>query len=245
VSTDLRGVVLKTDALGSLEAIAESLQREGIPIRLADVGDISKRDVTEAAVVKESEPLYAAVLGFNVKVLPDAEEEAENRKIPIFRENIIYHLIDDYLKWMRGEREAREKSVFERLTTPAKIKVLSGYVFRRAKPSIVGVEILAGRIRPRVRLVTVSGKELGEILQIQEKGEAISSAEAGKQVAISIDKPVVGRHFNEEDILYVEIPEGQARSLLRKFQDRLDPAELECLNELVEIMRKATPFWGA
>jgi translation initiation factor 5B len=245
VSTDVDGVVLKTDALGSLEAIAESLQREGIPIRLADVGDISKRDITEAAVVKESEPLYAAVLGFNVKVLPDAEEEAEDRKIPIFRESIIYHLIDEYLEWMRGEKEAREKSEFDRLTTPAKIKVLSGYVFRRAKPAIVGVEIIAGKIRPKVQLVTVEGKEVGEILQIQEKGEAISVAEAGKQVAISIDKPVVGRHFEEEDTLYAEIPEEHARRLLKKFQDRLDPSELKCLNELVEIMRKVTPFWGA
>ncbi len=245
VSTNVDGVVLKTDALGSLEAIAESLQNEGIPIRLADVGDISKRDITEAAAVKESEPLYAAVLGFNVKILQDAEEEAENRKVPIFREVIIYHLIDEYLKWMRAEKEAREKHEFERLTAPAKIKVLPGYVFRKAKPAIVGVEILAGKIKPKVRLVTVEGKEVGEILQIQEKGEAISSAEAGKQVAVSIDKPVVGRQFNEGDTLYVGVPEEHASRLQKKFQDRLDPAELECLNELIEIMRKATPFWGA
>jgi len=46
VVTDVEGVILKTDALGSLEAIAEILKRENVPIRLADVGDISKRDVT-------------------------------------------------------------------------------------------------------------------------------------------------------------------------------------------------------
>ncbi len=245
VSTNIDGVILKTDALGSLEAIAESLQNEGIPIRVADVGDISKRDVTEAAVVKESEPLYAAVLGFNVKVLQDAAEEAEDRKVPIFREAIIYHLIDEYMKWMRAEKEAREKHEFEKLTSPAKIKVLPGYVFRKAKPAIVGVEVLAGKIKPKERLVTVEGKELGEILQIQEKGEAISSAESGKEVAVSIDKPVVGRHFDAGDTLFVGVPEEHASILQKKFLDRLDPAEIECLNELVEIMRKTTPFWGA
>lgn len=245
VSMDIDGVILKTDTLGSLEAIAESLQRESIPLRLADVGDISKRDVAEATVVKEKEPLYAAILGFNVKILPDAAEEAEDRRIPVFREKIIYHLIDEYLKWMQEEKEAREKNEFDRLTRPAKVKVLSGYVFRKAKPAIVGVDVLAGKIQPKVKLVTVDGKEVGEVLQIQEKGEAISSAEAGKQVAISIDKPVVGRHFNEEDTLYVEVPEEHVKRLLAKFQDRLDPAELECLNELIEIMRKTTPFWGS
>jgi len=245
VSTNINGVILKTDTLGSLEAIAENLQRENIPIRLADVGDISKRDIAEAAVVKENEPLYAAVLGFNVKILPDAIEEAENRKIPVFREKIIYHLVDEYLKWMRQEKEAREKTEFDKLTRPGKVKVLSGYIFRKAKPAIVGVEVLAGKIQPRARLITSDGKGVGEILQIQEKGEAISSAEVGKQVAISMDKPVVGRHFNEEDILYVEVPEDHVKKLLSKFQDRLNQDELDCLNEYIEIMRKTTPFWGS
>jgi len=244
VQTDVDGIVLKTDALGSLEAIAESLERNGIPIRLADVGDVSKRDVTEAEVVKESEPLYGAVLAFNVRVLPDAEEEAHNRKVPIFHRNIIYHLIDEYLEWMRGEKEAQERSEFERLIKPAKIKIIPGYVFRRAKPAIVGVEVLAGKIKPRVPLVNREGKEIGEILQIQERGEPISLAEAGKQVAVSIDKPVVGRHFEEADILYVGVPEPHARNLLTKFQNRLDPGELEALNELAEIMRKSIPFWA-
>jgi translation initiation factor 5B len=245
VSTDVDGIILKTDALGSLEAIAESLQRNGVPIRLADVGDVSKRDITEAAVVKGNEPLYGAVLAFNVRLLPDAKEEAENRKVPVFQRNIIYHLTDDYLRWMRSEKEARERGAFERLTKPAKLKVLSGYVFRRAKPAIVGVEVLAGKIKPRTRLVNKEGNEIGVILQIQDKGEAISLAEAGKQVAVSIDKATVGRQFNEEDILYVSIPESHASKLLSEFQHRLDSAEVECLNELVEIMRKNAPFWGA
>ena len=245
ISTGVNGIVLKTDTLGSLEAIAESLKRNGIPIRLADVGDVSKRDVTEAGVVEENEPLYGVILAFNVKIMPDAEEEAENRKIPVFRHNIIYQLIDEYLTWVRNEREARERSEFETLVKPAKIKVLSGYVFRRAKPAIVGVEVLAGKIKPRLRLVTKDGKEIGTILQIQDRGEAISSAEMGMQVAVSIDKPVVGRHFDEGDTLYVSVPEPHAKKLLKKFQDRLDPSEIEALNELIEIMRKASPFWAA
>jgi translation initiation factor 5B len=40
IATDLDGVVLKTDALGSLEAIADSLKRNNIPIKVADVGDV-------------------------------------------------------------------------------------------------------------------------------------------------------------------------------------------------------------
>ncbi|MEM2728596.1 MAG: translation initiation factor IF-2, partial [Candidatus Bathyarchaeia archaeon] len=120
ISTEIDGVVLKADALGSLEAIAESLSRNGVPIRLADVGDVSKRDVTEAMIVKEKEPLYGVVLAFNVKILPDAEEEAKAHNIPIFWKNVIFHLTDEYLKWMKSMKEERERSEFERLIKPAK-----------------------------------------------------------------------------------------------------------------------------
>ncbi|MGQ9461144.1 MAG: translation initiation factor IF-2 [Candidatus Bathyarchaeaceae archaeon] len=245
ITTDIDGVVLKTDALGSLEAIAESLRRNNVPIRLADVGDVSKRDVTEAVVVKEREPFYGAVLVFNVKVLPDAEEEAKNRGIAIFQHNIIYHLIDDYLQWVKSEKEAQLKEEFGRLVKPGKIKLLPGYVFRRAKPAIVGVEVLAGQIKPKWTLVREDGQDVGEIMQIQDRGQAISEANVGMQVAVSLNKPVVGRHIHENDILYVKVPEEHAKILLTKFQDHLSHKELEALNEFVETMRRKSPFWAA
>ncbi len=236
VSTEIEGVVLKADALGSLEAIVESLSRNGVPVRLADVGDVSKRDVTEAIIVKEKESLYGVILAFNVKVLPDAEEEAKNHGVPIFRHNIIYHLVDEYLKWMKSEKESRERSEFDGLVKPAKIRVLPGYIFRRSKPAIVGVEVLAGQIKPKVHLMTSDGKDIGEILQIQFKGETLSYAEVGKQVAISIDRSIVGRHFNEGDALYVLVPEQHAKVLLTKFRDKLSVEEIETLNEIISAM---------
>lgn len=246
IATDIDGVVLKADTLGSLEAIAESLKRNGVPVRLTDVGDVSKRDITEATVVKEHEPLYGVVLAFNVKVLPDAKEEATVRNIPLFSENIIYRLIDSYVQWIKTQREAKLEREFERLVKPGKIRIMEGYVFRRAKPAIVGVEVLAGRIKPKYTLVREEdGKEIGEIQQIQEKGEALPEARQEMQVAISIDKPMVGRHIFEKDVLYVKVPEHHAKELLTKFMDRLTIEEQKALNEYVNLMRKKIPFWAA
>jgi len=221
------------------------LKRNNVPIRLADVGDVSKRDVTEAVVVRENEPFYGVILAFNVKILPDAEEEAKNRGIPIFRHNIIYNLVDDYTEWLRREREAKMRVELDKLVKPGKIRILPGYVFRKAKPAIVGVEVLAGQIRPKYPLTKQDGSDVGEILQIQDQGEAIKEAKAGMQVAISLNKPVVGRHIEEGDILYVKVPEAHAKVLLTKFREALSGGELEALNEYVELMRKRFPFWGA
>jgi translation initiation factor 5B len=245
VTTDINGVVLKTDALGSLEAIAEILKRENIPIRLADVGDVSKRDITEATAVKDREPLYGVILAFNVKILPDAQEEAKNRRIVVFQRNIIYHLIDDYTQWLKSEQEMLMLKEFDKLLKPAKMKFLPGYVFRRARPAVIGVEILAGQIKPKIPLVNENSGDLGEIMQIQDRGEAISEAKSGMQVAISMEKPVVGRHINEGDIIYVKVPESHAKTLLSTFQARLSSEELDALNELVNIMRRKSQFWAA
>jgi translation initiation factor 5B len=246
IATDMNGIVLKADTLGSLEAIADILKKDGVPIRLADVGDISKRDIVEASIVKVEEPLYGVILAFNVKLLPDAQEEASNRGIHVFQEKIIYHIIENYLTWFKGQKEAKTEQEFEKIVTPAKIQVLEGYVFRKAKPAIFGVEVLAGRIRPKNVLIrAANGEEIGELQQIQDKGKALSEAQRGMQVAISMDKPIVGRHIFEKDVLYVKIPEQDAKALLTTFMDQLTTEEQEALNEYVDMMRKKIPFWAA
>jgi translation initiation factor 5B len=244
VSTDKLGVVLKTDTLGSLEALIESLKARDIQIRLADIGDVSRRDVVEAISVKYEEPLYGAILAFNVKVLPDAEREAYDQRIPIFLNDIIYNLMDDYVKWMESEREIKARREFEDLVQPGKIQVLDGFVFRRAKPAIFGVRVLSGVIEPNREMINAEDHKLGRITQIQESGDPVSSAEEGSEVAVSMPRPVFGRHIKEKDVLYVDIPERDIRKLREKFASRLTENALNVLMELVEIKRKKDPIWA-
>jgi translation initiation factor 5B len=246
IVTETEGVVLKADTLGSLEAIAEILRQNKVQIRIADVGDVSKRDVIEAAVVKSREPLAGVILSFGVKILPDAEEEAAASDVKIFKEPIIYNLIDNYLEWLRLKRESRIEQEFEKLIKPGKVLVMAGFVFRRAKPAIFGVEILGGQLKPRSALIRADGGEdIGEVQQIQDKGKALSEAKKGMQVAVSMDKPIVGRHVFEKDILYVKVPEPDAKVLMSTYLEKLSEDEQEVLREYTEVMRKKVPFWGA
>jgi translation initiation factor 5B len=245
IATDVKGIVLKADTLGSLEAIAEILKQNSVPIRIADVGDVSKRDVVEASVVKSHEPLFGAVLAFGVRILPDAEEEAAEAGVKIFKEQIIYNLIDNYLEWLKSKREAKNEQEFEKLVKPGKILVLEGYVFRRAKPAIFGVEILGGYLKPKYSLIRAEDSaDIGEVQQIQDKGKAVSEAKQGMQVAVSMDKPIVGRHVFEKDVLYVKVSEHDAKALLTTHLDKLTEAEQEVLKEYTEQMRKKIPFWA-
>jgi len=245
IAKEIDGVIVKADTLGSLEAMAEILKANNVQVRIADVGDISKRDVIEASVVKTHDPLSGAVLAFGVKTLPDAEQEAAASNIPIFKEPIIYNLIDKYLEWVKDKRESKSEAEFDVLVKPGKVTVLPNCIFHRAKPAVFGVEIQGGRLKPRVSLLRAQdGSDLGEIQQIQDKGKAISEAKVGAQVAISMDKPVAGRHVFERDVLYVKVPEKDAKSLLTTHLDDLTSEEQDVLKEYVNMMRKKIPFWA-
>ncbi|MGD2142111.1 MAG: translation initiation factor IF-2, partial [Candidatus Bathyarchaeota archaeon] len=244
ISTDNVGIILKTDTLGSLEALTESLKAKNIPIRLADIGDISRREVMEALAVKHDEPLYGVILAFNVKPLPDAEKEAQHQKIHIFNNDIIYNLMDDYITWMEEEREAKARKEFESLVKPGKIEVMDGFVFRRAKPAIFGVRVLEGSITSHSTLVNIEGERVGAITQIQDSGEAIPQASEGQEVAISMPQPIVGRHIKERDVLFVDVPEKHTKLLREKFTGRLTAGAIDALRELTEIKRKKDPIWA-
>jgi len=244
VQTDNVGIILKTDTLGSLEAIVESLRQKEVPIRIADIGDVSRRDVVEAMSVKYEEPLYGAILAFNVKILPDAEREAHDNKIQVFWNDIIYNLMDDYVRWMEEEREAKARKEFDVLVKPGKIEIMDGYVFRRAKPAIFGAKVLGGQITPNVNMINVEGSRIGRISQIQDRGEAISRADEGQEVAVAMPQPIVGRHIKERDVMYVDIPERHAKQLRTKFAGRLTEKQAEALKELVELKRKTDVLWA-
>ena len=245
IAIEIDGVIVKADTLGSLEAMAEILKANNVQVRIADVGDISKRDVIEASVVKAHEPLVGAILAFGVKTLPDAQEEAAANSIPIFNQPIIYNLIDAYLAWAKGKREAKHEAEFEALVKPGKAMILPGCIFRRAKPAIFGVEIVRGRLKPKYELMRAKdSSDLGEVQQIQDQGKPVSEAAVGVQVAVSMDKPIVGRHVFEKDILYVKVPEHDAKALLTTHLDDLTAEEQEALREYVALMRKKIPFWA-
>ncbi len=239
------GVVVKADTLGALEALIAMLRGGDVPIYSADVGDISRRDVVDAETMKGEAPVRAVVIGFNVKVLKAAEEKAKETGIPIFQGDVIYRLVEEYESWASEELEREKRRELDKVTRAGKIKILPGYVFRSSKPAIVGIEVLAGMIKNSYGLMNEHGKAVGTIKGIQEKGENLGEAIMGMQVAVSIDGVVVGKHIQENDVLYTDIGEGDARLIADKYKDYLAEGEGIALDEIKEIKKRENPFWAA
>jgi translation initiation factor 5B len=244
IQTESNGIILRCDTIGSIEAITELLKKENIPVRSADLGNITRRDILSASAVREKDRYLGVVLGFNVKVLEEAEKEAYERRIKIFNEKIIYNLVRNYSEWVTYERVHEDSIIFNEIPPICKFQFLKGYVFRRNNPAVFGAEILIGKLRQKISVVNEKGKKIGVIHQIQNEGKNLEVADKGTQVALSIKGPTIGRQINEGDIFYTDLNSKEARFLLERFSNRLNEEEQEVFNFILSKKREIDPAFG-
>ena len=244
VELDEEGVVIKADTLGGLEALASELRERGIPVRHAGIGPVNKRDLRAAEAA--GEPLQQVILTFCTPVLADVEVELADAECEVkhIGSDIIYHTLQQFEEW----REVREAELKEtqrgQLVHPGRILVLKDHTFRRNNPAVVGIRVLAGRIHVGQRLMKQDGQRLGKVKSIRTGDHSLKEASQGDEVAISVSGVTVGRQFDEEDVLLVDIPASHVRPLQKG--GGLTDVEIEVLDELIALHRKDEDdrFWG-
>jgi len=233
------GVAIYADTLGGLEALAFECRESQIPVHESGVGPVGRPTILRMALVKD--PTHRAVLAFNVPILPDAQPEGEASPVRVFRNDVMYRVIEEYTKWREERQRALRAQLRSEVVHPAKFEVLRGFVFRASKPAILGIKVLGGTLRPGVRLMHLNGVEVGVLRSLQRENEKVTEAEENDELAASIEGAVVGRNLKEGDVLLVDLPESAARTLRAR---PLTPRETEILEEVVRLHRGEHPFWG-
>ncbi|NIP34610.1 MAG: translation initiation factor IF-2, partial [Thermoplasmata archaeon] len=208
-----QGLTVLADAVGSLEGIAFELKEAGIPITRAEIRNVSRKDVVEVST--NPDPLFRVVMAFNVDILPDAEDELLKTDVKLISGAVVYKLVEDYQEWVADKKEELDAERRTDYIHPGKFLVLPDHVFRVSKPAIVGVRVLAGRLRVGQPILRPDGRELGKIKSIRSGDDTIKEVRQGAEVAVAITQVTVGRQIKVEDVLYVDVPEGHARALLR------------------------------
>ncbi len=240
IHLDEQGIIIKADTIGSLEALIKESRDNGIEIRKAEIGHVSKRDITEAEATTDF--LQKVIFAFNVRLLPEAKEELSKTQVAVFNKDVIYTILEDYEDWHAKTKQSLEKARRETFVHPGMMKILPDCIFRVSHPAIVGVRVLSGRIKQDIKLVKDDGRSIGRIKGIQSQNQSVTEAKQGEEVAISIDGITVGRQIKAEDILYTDIPEEDAKKL--KDMDVLNIDEKDVLEKIINIKRKTEKFWG-
>ncbi|MDC0056423.1 translation initiation factor IF-2 [Deltaproteobacteria bacterium] len=239
--TDEEGVVLKSDTLGGLEALAFELKKLDVPIRLATIGQVNKRDLLTAQNAKD--PLHRIILAFSTSAVNEIGESlrAEDSLVKLLEGEIIYHIIERLEEWNEETKRKVEEASRESLVYPGKILIMQDHIFRRSNPAVVGIRVLAGRIHVGQYLMKEDGTSIGRVKSLRSGEDSMQQATQGEEVACAIRGATVGRGIDEQDVLLVDVPESHARRL-KKLE--MTVQEEEVLEQLVALHRKQDHFWG-
>jgi translation initiation factor IF-2 len=187
-------IVLKADAQGSIEPIVKSLEELGdedlkVQILRKGTGNITESDIMLAVASS------AIVVGFQVEVDAAAQRSAEAEGVDVRRYDIIYKLIDDIDKALKG------------LLEPTYQDVVIGHAEVRAifkiprKGNIAGSYVLDGQVtRNALARIRRNGDEVydGKIASLKRFTEDVREVAAGYECGIGLE---AFNNFQEGDII--------------------------------------------
>jgi len=243
IKTEKKGIIIKADSLGSLEALLTLLKENHIPVVKAGIGIIDKTDIISAKANLEINELDAVVAGFNVKIKDDAKQLSKEEKIKVITDDVIYKLIENLVEERKKKAKEIEKRRLMELTTLCKIKILHQHIFRNSSPAIFGVNVEGGKLKSGTTFINNQEEKIGRIKNIQSENKSVQEATEGMEVAVSIPGINFERVLKETEILYSDISESQFRKF-KKNKDLLSENEKKILQELSEIKRKKKDDWG-
>ncbi|MCJ7717226.1 MAG: translation initiation factor IF-2, partial [Anaerolineales bacterium] len=196
VEEELR-LIIKADVQGSLEPIVSSVsdlksggeQDIGVKVIHAGTGNISNDDVMLASTTK------SIIIGFNVGPDSGARKLADAEGISIRKYKIIYHLIEDIEKALKGMLEPVEKKILV-----GRALVLA--VFPSGKfDQVAGCRIETGEIHRKAKIrVLREGKIAfeGDIASLKHHQDDVNEVREGFECGIGLKG---FSSFKEGDVL--------------------------------------------
>jgi translation initiation factor 5B len=204
---------------------------------------VNKKDILLAK--SASDPLQKVILGFSTKAnTSDVAQQLEDDEgdVKFISGPIIYHIMDAFEEWQDASKALIEEEQRESIVYPGKVLFLKDHTFRAKGPAIVGMRVLGGRIHVGQRLMKLDGTPVGQVKSLRTRAsEDVKEAMQGDEVAVAVQGPTVGRHIEELDQFYVDVPERHVKRLKKV---DLSPVEEEILEEIVSLHRKDNHFWG-
>ncbi len=240
IKTDKKGIIIKADSLGSLEALITLLKENNIKFVKAGIGEINKSDILSGKANQEIDPVDAIVVGFNVGI---SEEVKELYGVKVLTEEVVYKLLESLQDWRAEKTREIEKERLMELAKICKVEILPEHIFRNTNPAIFGVGVKGGKLVQNQEMIDEDGEAIGNIKKIQSENKGVEVAEKGMEVAISIPGTNFERKLKDKEFLYSNISEKQFKKF-KENKDLLSSEEISVLQEIKEVKQKKQEGWG-
>ncbi len=205
-------LIIKTDVLGSLEAIKQSLEKlknDEVKINVISegAGEITENDINLAATS------HSIIIGFNTKPNAKAINLAKQQGVTIDLYDIIYELIEDVTT-------AVVKMLSPELvrTSFGKAKILKIFMTEKGR-MIIGGRVSDGMIKKAGKIgISRAGQEIGtgEILELQQSKIEVKEVGQGDEFGMKIKTAV---KLEEKDVLESYEEKLKAKNLSDKSFD--------------------------
>ncbi len=174
-------LVLKTDVDGSIDPIKNSVERLGTEDAKARVIHAASGSILESDVLLASAST-GIIIGFNSRSTLGATRLAEEMGVSIQHYDVIYKLMEDMDKTLKG---LLEPTYAEILGGRAEVRV----VFRKEKKKVAGVYVIEGRIWQDAQVKILHQNKIvceSKISSLKRFKEDVSEVSAGFECGIGI-----------------------------------------------------------
>ncbi|KAH9689791.1 eukaryotic translation initiation factor 5B [Citrus sinensis] len=187
VDKTCEGVCMQASTWGSLEALLAFFisSKMSIPVRDISIGPVHKKDVVTASIMLDKKKEYAAILAFDLKVTPEAQELANKLGVKIFNADTIYHLYNQFEAYIKNVMEMKKREVAADAVFPCVLKI--SLIFRRKDPVILGIVVLEGMVGTPICFTRENELiDVGRVASIKNNDKPVDVAKKGQEVSIKV-----------------------------------------------------------
>ena len=133
-----------------------------------------------------------------------------------------------FTKYLEDLKAAKRDSTQDDAVFPAMLQIRKGCIFNKAKPIVMGCDVIEGVLKVGTPLAVVKEGgllDIGRVASIEHNHEEVAEAKKGEGVAIKLTPPsdnpniMAGRHFTEHDMVYSRITRKSIDVLKESFRD--------------------------
>ena len=244
ISKKGKGIMVQASTLGSLEAILTFLADQKVEVALVGVGNLNKKDVIKFQIKHaEDETVQKedlVILCFDNKVVPEAQQFADENGIKIFVDDVIYHLFDKFIDFKKQCALERKKEKEKEAIFPCYLKTVM--FINKKDPLILGVSVTEGVLKVGTPIYCVEKNlPIGTVESIEREKKPINNVKPNDgDVAIRVKTAdsslAAGRHFDESATFVSHITRASIDALKNYFREDMTTDDWKLVIKLKKIL---------